>query len=281
MGGIIVRQFLLNRRDHLPQIPMLYFYATPTNGSELTVAAREISNNPQLRGMLPLEGNGLLQVIQSGWMNWPEVKSVPSYCAFETLPTAGVEVVSESSATALCNQAFDPMAYNHIDIVKPRDRKDARYTRFAFALRTSALSLRVDTKTVSAPATPTQRFHPIRFDVWHSLTRGEQDRNHVILSHDFLAVVIYGQKDLDVNQIDIGSVRVTDGKGSGTGATMYYLNPAYDENGDGIPDLKLDFRVADVLSHGDLDRASTHLNVKGQTRSRELLRGSQAIHVAQ
>ncbi len=136
MGGLVVRQYLLNKHD-LGKVAMLYFYATPTNGSELTKAAQEISSNPQLRGMLPLEGNDLLQSIQDGWLQWEEAKRVPSYCAFETLQTYGVWVVTQSSAAALCNQPLDPMSANHIDIVKPADRSDPRYSRFATALRKS------------------------------------------------------------------------------------------------------------------------------------------------
>ena len=140
MGGIIVRQFLLSNRDRLAKVPMLYFAATPTNGSELTLVAKELSGNPQLRGMLPIEGNDLLQSIQSGWLGWDEVKNTPSYCSYETLPTEGVMVVSMSSATALCNRELDPISANHIDIVKPRDRMDSRYMRFATALRRSLAS---------------------------------------------------------------------------------------------------------------------------------------------
>jgi pimeloyl-ACP methyl ester carboxylesterase len=136
MGGLVVRQYLLTRHD-LGKIAMLYFYATPTNGSELTTTAQELSSNPQLRGMLPLEGNDLLQSIQDGWLQWDEAKRVPSYCAFETLQTFGVWVVTQSSAAALCNQPLDPISANHIDIVKPADRGDPRYSRFATALRKS------------------------------------------------------------------------------------------------------------------------------------------------
>lgn len=136
MGGLVVRQYLLTKHD-LDKVAMLYFYATPTNGSELTEAAREISSNPQLRGLLPLEQNDLLQSIHEGWLQWKEAKGVPSYCAYETLPTFGVWVVKQSSATALCNQPSDPMSADHIDIVKPADPSDPRYSRFAAALRKS------------------------------------------------------------------------------------------------------------------------------------------------
>jgi pimeloyl-ACP methyl ester carboxylesterase len=140
MGGLIVRLFLLNKRERLAKVPMLYFYATPTNGSELTTVAQEISDNPQLRGMLPLEGNDLLQSIQSGWLGWDAAKKLPTYCAYETLPTLGVMVVSMGSATALCNEDPDPITANHIDIVKPEDRQDPRYTRLTHALRSELTS---------------------------------------------------------------------------------------------------------------------------------------------
>ena len=136
MGGLVVRQYLLTKHD-LGKVVMLYFYATPTNGSELTTTAQAISSNPQLRGMLPLEGNDLLQSIQDGWLQWEDAKRIPSFCAFETLQTYGVWVVTQSSAAALCNQPLDPISANHIDIVKPANRRDPRYSRFATALRKS------------------------------------------------------------------------------------------------------------------------------------------------
>jgi triacylglycerol esterase/lipase EstA (alpha/beta hydrolase family) len=136
MGGIVVRQYLLTKHD-LNKVAMLYFYATPTNGSELTESAQALSSSPQLRGMLPLEGNDLLQSIEDGWTQWDATKSVPSYCAYETLPTYGVWVVKQSSARALCNEPADAITANHIEIVKPDGREDPRYSRFATAMRRS------------------------------------------------------------------------------------------------------------------------------------------------
>ena len=136
MGGIVVRQFLLTNRDRFSKVAMLYFYATPTNGAELAEVASKISLNPQLRSLFPLERNDFLQSVASGWLAWTETRRIPSYCAYETLPTLGTLVVSIGSATALCNQESDALSATHIDIVKPRDRGDPRYTRFATALRT-------------------------------------------------------------------------------------------------------------------------------------------------
>jgi pimeloyl-ACP methyl ester carboxylesterase len=148
LGGLVVRQYLLNKHN-LSKIAMLYFYATPTNGAELTKVARAISINPQLRGMFPLEENDSLQSIQDGWMQWEEAKRVPSYCAYETLDTYGVLVVPQSSAGALCNQPLDPLSANHIDIVKPADRYDPRYSRFAAAMRKSVTSVLLSSASVT------------------------------------------------------------------------------------------------------------------------------------
>jgi triacylglycerol esterase/lipase EstA (alpha/beta hydrolase family) len=134
MGGIVVRQYLLNRQDRVPKVPMVFFYATPTNGSEMASIAKLASINPQFRGMVPLEGNDLLQSIQSMWLGSNAIKAVASYCAVEELSTFGIPIVTRSSATSLCNRAVDPISANHIDIVKPTDRTDPRYTRFVSAL---------------------------------------------------------------------------------------------------------------------------------------------------
>jgi pimeloyl-ACP methyl ester carboxylesterase len=135
MGGIVVREFLLNQQARLAKVPMIFFYATPTNGSELAALSKLASSNPQLRGMAPIEGNDLLQSIQSMWLGSEQARSISSYCGVEELPTNGVMVVSRSSSTSLCNRGFDPITANHIDIVKPTDRSDPRYSRFANALR--------------------------------------------------------------------------------------------------------------------------------------------------
>lgn len=135
MGGIVVRQYLLGNPDRIPSVPMIYFYATPTNGSDLAALAEIASTNPQLRGMTPIEGNDFLQSIQSNWFNSKMAQSIASYCGIEELSTDGEIVVARSSATALCNRGVDPFTANHIDIVKPESRFDPRYTRFRTALQ--------------------------------------------------------------------------------------------------------------------------------------------------
>jgi Alpha/beta hydrolase family len=141
MGGIVVRQFLLSNPDRMLKVPMVFFYATPTNGSDLASIGRLASASPQLRGMVPIEGNDFLQSIQSGWLNSDRAKSIASYCGVEELPTFGVMVVTRSSATSLCNRGLDPFSTDHLEIVKPTSRSDPRYTRFVTALQKEVLGI--------------------------------------------------------------------------------------------------------------------------------------------
>ena len=141
MGGIIVRLFLLNRQDRIGKVRMVFFYATPTNGSDMASIAKLASVNPQLRGMVPIEGNDLLQSIQSMWLASDKAKSIASHCAVEDLPIAGIMIVTRSSASSLCNRELDPFSANRIDIVKPTDRTDSRYTRFVSALNGEVLTV--------------------------------------------------------------------------------------------------------------------------------------------
>ena len=135
MGGIIVRQFLVTHTYLANKVALLYFYATPTNGSDAAVIARKISFNSQLRALLPYDSSDLLQSISDQWDAQDSLRRIPSHCAYETLPTDGVLVVSAASARALCNRQTDAISANHVSIVKPDGRDDPRYTRFATALR--------------------------------------------------------------------------------------------------------------------------------------------------
>ncbi|MGJ5819340.1 LecA/PA-IL family lectin [Paludibaculum fermentans] len=134
MGGLVLRRHLLMTHK-LDKVAMIYFYATPTNGVEIANIAKVVSSNPQLRAMFPLEGNELLQNLQDDWLHWEEARRLPSYCAYEAVPTVGnIFIVPQSSARALCSEVY-PMNANHMQIVKPPRRDDPRYSRFVTAMR--------------------------------------------------------------------------------------------------------------------------------------------------
>jgi pimeloyl-ACP methyl ester carboxylesterase len=133
MGGLVVRGFLTRFQKRASQVPMIYFFSTPTTGAEIANLARLLSRNRQMSGLLPINANEYLASVQKGWL--AAQFQIASYCAYETLDTRGVRIVDEGSATNLCNRSPDAINANHIDIVKPRDIKDVPYIAFENAIR--------------------------------------------------------------------------------------------------------------------------------------------------
>ena len=86
----------------------------------------------------------------------------------------------------------------------------------------------------------------VAFDVWQDL--GREEKNVVKRSHEYVAVVIYGSDALDVRDINVDTILLSDGTGSAVPAAMFHLREGFDENNDGKDDLKLDYRIADLKS---------------------------------
>ena len=110
MGGLITRAYLLKNHELTPErVRMLYFFSTPTNGSQVANLARLFSNNPQLVDLRPMTTNdaGVLGLYQSHWKNSP-LRTIPTYCAYERRTTRGLQVVERASATHLCSMRDDP-----------------------------------------------------------------------------------------------------------------------------------------------------------------------------
>jgi pimeloyl-ACP methyl ester carboxylesterase len=134
MGGLIVRGFLKRYQEKAPQVPLIYFFSTPTSGAHIANLAKLLSDNPQLRGMLPANSDDYVASLQRDWRALPF--HVNSHCAYETLDTYGIRIVDEQSASALCDGPVDPLAANHIDIVKPKDESSLSYIAFKDAFKT-------------------------------------------------------------------------------------------------------------------------------------------------
>ncbi|MEM9301752.1 MAG: alpha/beta hydrolase [Pseudomonadota bacterium] len=132
MGGLVVRAFALKYRD-LVEIPMIYFYGTPTNGADLGNIASLLPGSKQAEGLQELEKNAFLQSQNSQWLASSQHQEIRSYCGYETKTTRGVTVVPRSSATALCNQRLDPIPENHIRMVKPASKNADAYVTFKVA----------------------------------------------------------------------------------------------------------------------------------------------------
>ncbi len=117
MGGLVILRELLSHRELLPRVPLVVFYATPQEGSEISAIAQHILPNTALGQMTPAQHNAVLRGIDSDWKNIkqdrPHVR-----CAYEKLETHGVLIVSWASATRLCDHDVPPISANHLGIVK-------------------------------------------------------------------------------------------------------------------------------------------------------------------
>lgn len=139
MGGLVTRAFLLKQRNRPQKTPMLYFFATPTAGANVTDIARHLSENPQLADMQPLSDGGYVKFLREEWLqtsddsllNYPNV--IASFCAYELLDIWHVRIVSELSATYLCNRSTRAVRADHIAIVKPAGYGDDPYVFFKAA----------------------------------------------------------------------------------------------------------------------------------------------------
>ena len=136
MGGIVVRAFLLKARIVPQKIPLLFFISTPTNGADVARVAAALSRNPQPNYLLPGDTEIYLRKIQSDWLdtsldaaiNYPT--QIASYCAYEKRSIVGAKVVSQSSASALCNRPLIAIDEDHVGIVKPKDHHADIYRAF-------------------------------------------------------------------------------------------------------------------------------------------------------
>ncbi len=131
MGGLITRAYLLKNRDVAARTSFVYFYSTPTTGSQVATLATLLSRSPQLGKMKPMNADDYLADLMRQWLN--AGFTFPSYCAYEKRNTYGLAVVTIQSASALCTKGLDPIDTNHIDIVKPLDQGSASYLAFKSA----------------------------------------------------------------------------------------------------------------------------------------------------
>lgn len=132
MGGLVTRAYILKNRDISEKVKFAYFYSTPTTGSELASLASLLSNNPQLSKMKSMQSADYLADLQRQWLS--ARYNIPSYCAYETQSTFKINVVTQASASNLCNRRLDPINADHISIVKPESIRNASYMAFKLAM---------------------------------------------------------------------------------------------------------------------------------------------------
>jgi pimeloyl-ACP methyl ester carboxylesterase len=119
MGGLVTLRELLGQRDLLPKVPLVVFYGTPQEGSQITTIARHVASNAALDEMLPADKNSYLQVMNDDWRKIPADMRPPIRCAFEKRETMKIMIVPWSSATRFCDGAAIAIDANHIEMTKP------------------------------------------------------------------------------------------------------------------------------------------------------------------
>ncbi len=122
MGGLVVREFLINSENVVNKIDFIYFFATPTNGSPEALITSYLSRNPQFGNMRPLQSDNYLAILQTNWLD--RRFNIKSFCAFEGKKLRfGLfnyrKIVNQASALSLCTEPATLIQENHFNIVKP------------------------------------------------------------------------------------------------------------------------------------------------------------------
>jgi pimeloyl-ACP methyl ester carboxylesterase len=133
MGGLVVLRMLLTHRDLIQKVPLVMLFATPQEGSQITVLARRLLNNPSLAEMLPSDYNTYLQTLNDEWRSLPARQTHVS-CAYEKRSIAGITIVPWSSATRFCDDPALAVNADHIEIVKPSNSDSDSYIALSNAL---------------------------------------------------------------------------------------------------------------------------------------------------
>ncbi len=219
MGGLVTRAMLINARPPASQIPMIFFFATPTGGADVAGIASHLSENPQLKDMLPLDGGGYVKDLLELWLqtsddprlNYPN--AIASYCAAERLATWGVLIVPENSAIQLCNRETRTVITNHTGIVKPENARADSYVYFKAAyLRTfDKTAEAINTKLAEFGTTKHASETKFAFDQWYPVATPETQRLKLLAR----------QTKATSNYIDVGC----DDTRQGELRTQIYLEP--------------------------------------------------------
>ena len=118
MGGLVTRAYLVTYRRVVERTAFVYFFSTPTTGSEVANSAKLVFGlvpiSQQLIDMRAIQSDGYLANLQRQWLagEFP----FPSYCAYEARSTFGLKIVTQASATGLCSKRLDPIdfgSYSH------------------------------------------------------------------------------------------------------------------------------------------------------------------------
>jgi hypothetical protein len=143
LGGIVVQQLLLTFREHATQVPFIYFFAVPEEGSQIATLGRYFSSDPLLQALFHGDENGYLLSLENQWKAAHFL--IKRFCAYETKPAWGtVLIVDRLSGTRNCDEPPIPINEDHFGIVKPSDRTSASYVAFRNAIKANPVAPRIE-----------------------------------------------------------------------------------------------------------------------------------------
>ncbi len=149
LGGLIVQRLLLTNRGYAKQVPMIFFYSTPEEGSELAKLGSVFVADPLVKEMFSGDGNDYLQNLENEWV--AAHFNIKRFCAYEKKPTGGQIIVTRLSATRNCSAGTPvPINEDHSGIVKPCSTQDDSYVALRNAIYETPMAFRrVEAKQIS------------------------------------------------------------------------------------------------------------------------------------
>jgi pimeloyl-ACP methyl ester carboxylesterase len=143
LGGILVEEMLLRHPAEAARVRFIVSYGTPHEGSSIARLASIYDKDPLLNDLSDTSDNTFLTQLEENWRGHDSVNGIHRFCAYEaedTAPDNGfgrylrthARVVSYFSATYGCDVTTPPQAIeaDHLNMVKPVDRKSAAYDFF-------------------------------------------------------------------------------------------------------------------------------------------------------
>ncbi len=137
MGGIVTKRMLnmLNNPAEsslLQKVHTVIYISVPSNGADIATVQSWLSQNPQFKGMDPRSASDFLQNVEGDWANMLRHRSASSpfprtYSAYENLTTGPIMVVPQLYTSELSDERVIGFDYNHINIVKPKNRNAEVY----------------------------------------------------------------------------------------------------------------------------------------------------------
>lgn len=138
MGGLVTKRLLrqLYTPDEvttLRKVHAVVFLSTPALGAPVADLAKWISLNPQVKDLEAAEFNTFLQGLENDWQALLRERDrrheffPQAFCAYETLPTRGIQIVNYVYAASRCDNVPYGMAVDHFAMAKPVDAETDPY----------------------------------------------------------------------------------------------------------------------------------------------------------